>query len=264
MPVKSLLSRAVSHVPRQHVILCEDRQSRGRRYKETVVQRLFSTIPNLIPMGQYPSSMDSKPTAPNIEELIEQGIGEMQDDPGPPPFSVEELIAMAMVLRNKRMTKSEIMTWVCDTFWYYRKLSVASLVPNIDEEVLPLHGFAVSFPEEFRRAFTKPNTAFSTKTSKGRTRCKLGTGASRLGLYNKLSIRFNPAYRPFRFFDLPPELRTIIYEMAMTVAAGGILVSGGCNRRTDYSQVSGECFVRPAKERSHSAGDPATTFRMSG
>lgn len=145
---------------------------------------------------------------PTIQKLIEQASAQANvDNTRPSPYTVEELMAMALIMRGGNRSGDSIASWICIHFHHYSSLAIASLHGTGSNYLQAAEKFA----KAFKMALEGPHSIFSfEETSPGKV-YKLTPAVCRLSLYSKLScLTQGKDYKPFPFFDLPAELRNTI------------------------------------------------------
>ena len=144
-----------------------------------------------------------------------------------PPFTQKHLIMMALALHEEPLRSRQIIEWMVSTFAYYKSTVCAGFweefrtprngpLPAITEsndgrEFMREHDMALQDYDLpiIETLLDDPREIYWSST----------TAAARMCLQDLLATEPEGA---FRFLDLPPELRTKIYEMALRYPPSGL------------------------------------------
>jgi hypothetical protein len=170
----------------------------------------------------------------SIRNRIEAGIRPWRFSNDRPPFTPRELLVMALVTADKRLEVHEVLNWVMMTFQFY-SISASKYICRIHSQDLELRpaldgghileqlmpGLALEvtqfeLPLETCAAF--PGKGFACTISVANAENFLPIGMRRDS---------NIESKPFRLFDLSPELRNAIYEMVFAYPKAGLVVRPG-------------------------------------
>ncbi|KAI7199260.1 hypothetical protein KC343_g5628 [Hortaea werneckii] len=150
---------------------------------------------------------------------------------GKPPFTPDELFTMVIAIKGQPVTKGQVLTWVFANFEYYRKMVEREFVDDNPKQFDSNHYY-------WRRP----------ETNSGRFRANINDVPRNYELYLKtesmqdgsgkytmtvasceriLSKVLLPKKRlnkkPFRFLDLPSELRNAIFDLVFQYPRTGLL-----------------------------------------
>lgn len=136
-----------------------------------------------------------------------------------PDLTAEQLAAMAISSKGSPMTRRNIAVWIVDNIAFYKNLAFKTFwgeeKPN-DNWKDEIENLDHDWDSEFR--FARPEYDQEGQAHQRLTVSPL-TGAKLLGL-DLLSAGRND--QPFRFFDLPKELRMMVYSSVFPKCAAGI------------------------------------------
>ncbi|KAK4575325.1 hypothetical protein LTR86_001179 [Recurvomyces mirabilis] len=147
-----------------------------------------------------------------------------------PPFSEEELIAMALTMSAADgvdiLLASEISYWICDTFNYYKYIAFASLHQSVwDSE-------ALRFRNRLTDALTlwdAPWLSCPKSEADGSAHYHSTSATTAMVQYSVLGKRSEDE-ATFPFFDLPPEIRNRIYDAVFRFPKSGLCFDKGSEK----------------------------------
>ena len=163
-----------------------------------------------------------------IKALIEPWADSVEE----PPFRQKQLIMMALALHEQPLRSRQILEWMVSTFDYYK----ATVCAAFWEEFHPLGNRsppALTESNDEKTFMAEQYMALQDydfpiiETSDDDTResyWSTTTATARIYLQELLATEPKGA---FRFVDLPPELRTKIYEMALRYPPSGLRFTYG-------------------------------------
>lgn len=147
-----------------------------------------------------------------------------------PPLSVEALVVIALFMKQKPATAAAVQEWILTTMGYYRKLSFSIVWGRTTAGGLgDIPAAAKNFLESFKEVFLSFKIPIEKVTGQ-----QLGLNLDKdtwkitpSNALTYLAIHY-PVSRlrsgPFRFMDLPAELRVRIYEMVLGFPRSGIAI----------------------------------------
>ncbi|KAK3113669.1 hypothetical protein LTR53_008820 [Teratosphaeriaceae sp. CCFEE 6253] len=153
-----------------------------------------------------------------------------------PPFSERQLLIMALASSPRPMTEEAAYEWILDHFKYYKKAMFAELWQSQTGD-LPCDSYAgspsaydrseniPSFIEEFLSCFYMVDLPLIEIAYPNEVRFMVSSAGAHASLSDLLNDGPDDA-SPFRFFELPPELRNRIYEMFFRYPASGLCYDG--------------------------------------
>ncbi|KAK4575323.1 hypothetical protein LTR86_001177 [Recurvomyces mirabilis] len=141
-----------------------------------------------------------------------------------PQLTVEQLAAMAILHNGRPLTRQKIAAWIFDNIPFYRNLAfkaywgkyVESKPRPVDNLKVAVSSLGKNWYSDFRLAQPKHDS----KGQDGAPRLTISpfTGARLLGLDHASGL----SDQPFRLFDLPAELRDMIYGFVFKMTDAGI------------------------------------------
>ncbi|KAK5702153.1 hypothetical protein LTR17_022580 [Elasticomyces elasticus] len=167
-----------------------------------------------------------------------------------PPFSCTQLVVMALVMSDTPLTRREVWSWIVETFAYYREIAAEALWNCTSEEPYAEFNSIISRlagrePEKApcRRApaaaalrqmldevYQHYELPLLITTVEGATKSDVQYTISPLMGERWLDLPVNSTVeadnKVFRFFELPAELREVIYKMAFQYPISGLRVPG--------------------------------------
>ena len=180
-------------------------------------------------------STSNMATDVDLRDKIEAAIHPWSNSSNKPPFAAGELIVMALVLHNEALTLRSIMRWLATSFRYYDTLVFSSFWENLryDNYSRAQRRATAKTADEFKKEFEKTLNSYEFPVAKlrdqtGEDRLSISIAAAQIHLAERFGVE---PQGTFPFLDLPPEIRSIIYEMVASYPQSGlILESDGLNK----------------------------------
>ena len=195
-------------------------------------QTLSFNIPRQSLAKKTPNNSLNMAIVSSLAEDLENLISPWTESETQPPFSTVELAVMALAIKGKALTFTDIIEWVIGTFRYHHKhrdtirghrdvefsaYAVGEALRGLDAPVS--EGLGVIGPRVWTIALPEARIFF----------------AARLRAPEAAQIE-----QPFPLLRLPPELRLKIYEMVLALPPSGICLTSVSNVQTS---PAGHCSV---------------------
>lgn len=175
----------------------------------------------------------------SLKEQIDLKLKPWFDSKVNPPFSVDQLVIMALVSNDKPMTATEVHDWLCSSFAFYRNIAFEILRgvgvawrPDVRYRApFGARDFQGRFKECFFRfesslvAVTYEDQSMDRDIFSSRTTWGVSVGAARIFLEACLAERSSNVHESFPCLRLPAETRLKIYEMVLGLPRAGINIS---------------------------------------
>jgi hypothetical protein len=150
-----------------------------------------------------------------------------------PPFSWEELIALALTLHKKPLTSQSIMKWITSTFDFYHNMAFEALWAQHTGDADDKEGILQDFFDALNSLDLPVTTSGDHEDANG-VLYQMSTAAIQWVLSHEIAEKRNGT---FPFLRLPAELRTCIYDMVLSYLRSGLNPQGGrssTGRRSTY------------------------------
>lgn len=167
----------------------------------------------------------------DIRRQIEAAIAPWYSSREQPPFSAAQLIAIALLSKDTSLSDAQIYTWIVTNFGYYNDLMIHALktcggpwaLPRRRHD--PVHSENIEyFHEAIRDTLKSFDTPIQIEEAPDGARFTMSATNARALLGNKLEKGEAKRIGPFRFLDLPADLRHYIYELVFAYPKSGLEV----------------------------------------
>ncbi|KAI7286101.1 hypothetical protein KC345_g1293 [Hortaea werneckii] len=168
----------------------------------------------------------------SLVERIEKTIAPYKYNNRKPPFTPDELFAMAVAVKGRPVTKRQVLQWVFANFKYYKKMVEGEFIDDDPKQ------FYSDDMYDFRRPETKSGRFraninevprnhelyLSTESvPNGSARYSMTMASSGRILSRVLTPQHPYDGKAFAFLDLPPELRNKIFDLVLQYPRSGLL-----------------------------------------
>lgn len=167
----------------------------------------------------------------SLVDRIQKAIGFYKDKAYKPPFTPDELFAMAIAVTGRPVTKGQVLKWVFANFKHYRRMLEDEFVDDDPKSLLGVGYWGRPERDSDRARMSISDVTknyemyLTTETLRnGLERYTMTVASCERILSRKLlSSKQGPDRKAFRFLDLPSELRNAIFDLLFQYPRSGLL-----------------------------------------
>ncbi|KAI6886704.1 hypothetical protein KC363_g3885 [Hortaea werneckii] len=173
----------------------------------------------------------------SLVDRIKKAISRYKNLNKRPPFKPDELFTMVIAVKRQPVTKVQVLKWVLANFKYYQNMVDQEFV-NFDPSIeVPSLSRPKTKSNRFRTSIHNVPLNYelylnTCSAQDGPDRYTMTVASCERGLSRVLPPQHGLAEKAFRLFDLPPELRNMIFNFVFQYPQSGLLFS-------DYFSMNG-------------------------
>ena len=177
--------------------------------------------------------------ASDLRASIQRMIEPWRSTSDKPPYTIQQLVVMALATANVPQDHKDIFDWMYENFRYYRMLGRHSLWRNAgyldprmtDDENWQLFQEAKDLPRDIERVFKQYEVPL-LRTDVADKKC-YSIGNAEADIFLDCVLRSRKGLTKHSFFDLPAELRNTIYEHVFQYPMSGSFFRDPCPMERD-------------------------------
>lgn len=182
-----------------------------------------STVMSIITQRSSEMSMATSP-----QSRIADVIAPFQDSEEEPPFTPKELLVMTLLVEGRPLTERAIIHRVFDHFKYYRQQAYETFFEPDGFYYSKSRRAAADYRRQFQEVLKQAELPVEIIRNQGASREEqyfISAKNCEQMLSGVLHPQGTGDQQPFRFFDLPAELRNTIYELTFQYPKSGLFLS---------------------------------------